>query len=302
MTLAQLKYFYEAARFEHVGKAAKSVNISPSSISAAIASLEAELECLLFDRIGKSILLTDAGKKLKHEAEKVFDQITGIRGVIHGATGQLSGNYRLGASHFIASHFLTPAWSELQNQHSSLIGEICSLHTTHVLRDIASGALDLGLCFSPHPHPELKQVEVYRGKLVIAVRSGHPILKLSGRSAFRELSKLPAAIHKGQPGIDLCESHPVFLQYGVIPQIRFSFDSDACAIERVVSSDSWTLVPDLVAQRFSKRIKVINHPSDWNASYFIALVFRSDREHNSIVHAMTDLMLRSFHKQRKGYF
>ena len=43
MNFDQLRYFVETARFEHIGKAAKSVAISPSAISHAIANLEDEL-------------------------------------------------------------------------------------------------------------------------------------------------------------------------------------------------------------------------------------------------------------------
>lgn len=286
MTLDQLRYFYEAARFQHVGKAAKFVHISPSAISAAIASLESELDCKLFDRMGKSIVLTDTGRRLKEEAEKLFDQVAAISGTIQGKAAQLRGNYRLGASHFLASHVFTRAWSKLQNHHPELTGEICSLPTAQVLRELVSGTLDLALCFSPFQHPELKQLEIYRGKLVVAVRVRHPLLKSQEKKAILGLSDFPAAIHKGQPGVELCEAHPIFARYKIRPKIRLSFDSDACAVERVASSDSWTMIPDLVAKAFSKQVKVISHPSDWDAAFFVALVFRNDREMNPIIKAV----------------
>ena len=84
MTLDQLRYFHEAARFQHVGKAARFVHISPSAVSAAIAALEAELDCKLFDRQGKTIALTDQGKLLKERAEKLLEQVSGIKEVVHG--------------------------------------------------------------------------------------------------------------------------------------------------------------------------------------------------------------------------
>lgn len=286
MTLDQLRYFYEAARFQHVGKAAKLVHISPSAISAAIAALESELDCKLFDRMGRSVVLTETGRRLKDEAEKLFDQVAGIKTMIRSEAGQLRGDYRLGASHFLASHALARVWSELQNDHPELNGEISSLPTAHLLRELITGALDLALCFSPFQHPELKQIEVYRGQLVVAVRTGHPLLKAKGKKAVMGLSDFPAVIHKGQPGVELCEAHPIFARYGITPQIRLSFDSDACAIERVVSSDSWTMVPDLVAKAYSKEVKTISHPADWDASYFATLVFRNDREKNPVIQAV----------------
>lgn len=298
MTLDQLRYFYEAARFQHVGKASKFVHISPSAISAAIASLESELECRLFDRVGKSIVLTDTGARLKDEAEKLFEQIAAVKGRIHGKSGQLRGSYRLGASHFLAPHCLTKAWSRLQNEHPALTGEIRSLPTAQVVRELVTGALDFGLCFSPFRHPELQQIEIYRGRLVVAVRAGHPLLKLKGRKSIIGLADFPAVIHKGQPGIELCEAHPIFARYGVSPRIRLTFDSDACAVERVISSDSWTLIPDLVAQAYSKRVKLVSHPSDWDAVYVVALVFRNDRENKPIIQAIRERLEALFLKNK----
>lgn len=297
MTLDQLKYFYEAARLQHVGKAAKFVHISPSAISAAIASLESELNCKLFDRTGKSIILTDSGKKLKDEAEKLFSQIQAIKGKLQGKFDQLHGNFRLGASHFLSDHFLTRAWCRIQNKHPDLTGEIRSLPTFQVIKEVITGAVEIGLCFSPIQHPELKQIEVHRGKLIVVVRPGHPLLKMQGQKAISELSKHPAIIHKDRPGVELCEAHPIFARYGIVPKINLSFDSDACAIEKVAMSNAWTMIPDLVARGYSKRVKVISHPFDWDASYFIALVFRTDREQNPAIHAMQQELADLFTKK-----
>lgn len=293
MTLDQIKYFYEAARFQHVGKAAKFIHISPSAISTAIASLEAELECRLFDRVGKSIVVTDAGRRLKEEAGKLFDHVAAMRGKISGEVGQLRGNYRIGASHFLASRCLTPIWSEIQNRHPKLSAELCSLSTIQVIREVVSGTLDLGVCFSPFRHPELKQDELYRGLLVVAVREKHPLLKPRGKKAILRLNDFPAVIHKDRPGVDICETHPIFARYGVTPQIRLLFDSDACAIESIVSSDSWTMIPDLVAQTYSTRVRTLHRPSDWDATFSVALVYRKDRETNPVVQAVR-LQLKKF--------
>ena len=94
---------------------------------------------------------------------------------------------------------------------------------------------------------------------MVALRAGHPLLRRTGSAAIQGLNDLPAVIHKGQPGVELCEAHPIFARYGISPRIRLSFDSDSCAIERVVTSDSWTLIPDLVARAHSRQIKVLRH-------------------------------------------
>ena len=62
MELYQLKYFLYAAKYENISKAAQALRVSQPSISRAVASLEKELQVELFERQGKRILLTRAGR------------------------------------------------------------------------------------------------------------------------------------------------------------------------------------------------------------------------------------------------
>ena len=62
MELRQLKYFTRSAEMLNFTEAAKSLFISQSTLSQQIKQLEDELEILLFDRIGKTVRLTEAGK------------------------------------------------------------------------------------------------------------------------------------------------------------------------------------------------------------------------------------------------
>src|SRR5262245_13446618 len=127
MTLDQLRYFLAAARFEHIGKAARAVAISPSAISTAIAALEEELGCALFRREAKSIVLNEHGEYLRKEIEAVFDHLSVIRKNLQGGTVAVQGSYRLAGSHFLAIRVLARAWISLQRDYPKLDAELCSM-------------------------------------------------------------------------------------------------------------------------------------------------------------------------------
>ncbi len=61
MELRQLKYFKEACELQNFSEAARVLYISQSTLSQQIKQLEDELDVLLFDRIGKRIVPTEAG-------------------------------------------------------------------------------------------------------------------------------------------------------------------------------------------------------------------------------------------------
>jgi DNA-binding transcriptional LysR family regulator len=294
MTLDQLRYFLAAARFEHVGKAAQSVAISASAISSAIAALEEELGCPLFRREGKSIALNDQGKYLRAEAEAVFDHLSTIRKNLTGAAAAVQGSYRLAASHFLATRFLARAWTRLQRDHPKLEGELCSMATAIAIQEVIRGTLDLALVFSPLRHPELREVTLFEGQLILVVRPGHPVLREPAKTRLRALSAYPATLHKAGSGAEICEVHPMFDRFGIAPQIRCLYENDDQAVESVLNTDSWAMVPDVVAPTARSTLTVLSLPTGWHAPYTIAAITRPHRAENQtlllLIEALRDLL------------
>ncbi|MGB8272303.1 MAG: LysR family transcriptional regulator, partial [Priestia megaterium] len=73
MELKQLKIFQIAARELNFTRTAEILHYAQSSVTAQIKSLEEELAVQLFDRLGKRVILTDAGKRFKLYTDKVLD-------------------------------------------------------------------------------------------------------------------------------------------------------------------------------------------------------------------------------------
>lgn len=299
MTLDQLQYFHAAAKYEHIGKAAQAIRISPSAVSGAVASLEDELGCSLFERRLQRIRLTQHGKRLKEHCERLFAQVQSIRDDLQEGAPRFHGNYRLGASPFLAKTLLAPAWFKLQKDFPDLTCEISSMHTGRVVSEIAQGLMDFGLCFSPQSHPELEQSVLHRGTLKIAVRKGHSILRLPRSEQFLALSRLPATLHKSSPGVDVCETHPIFSRFEIQPQVQVLFDSDDQAISKLLSSDSWALLPGLVIESTQGKLQSLATPKGWDAPYTVSLVHRRLHGDSPIVAAVKEVLLKSLVRRVK---
>ena len=76
MTLDQLRIFLTVVEHLHFTRAAEVLYISQPAVSAAIQNLEEQYEVKLFHRIGRHIEITEAGKLLQVEAQKIIDQVT----------------------------------------------------------------------------------------------------------------------------------------------------------------------------------------------------------------------------------
>ncbi len=103
-----LRYFHAVAREGSLTRAAQQLNVSPSALSVQIAALEAQLGQKLFDRRGRGLLLTEAGRIALAHAETVFrsgeELLNTLKGLAPGqrqvlrvgAVATLSRNFQLG--------------------------------------------------------------------------------------------------------------------------------------------------------------------------------------------------------------
>jgi DNA-binding transcriptional LysR family regulator len=89
MEINELRYFACAARHQNLQKAALELNISPGSVSKAIAKLEEHLGVLLFERVGRSVVLSDHGKILQIRAAKILQLVDGSKLEITGQPERL---------------------------------------------------------------------------------------------------------------------------------------------------------------------------------------------------------------------
>lgn len=282
MTLDHLRYFAAVATYQHVGRAAKSVFISPSVISSAIASLQAELQCELFRKNGRRIELTDHGKRLLEQSKSILANVEGLKTSLKGSPEELRGQYRLGASHFLTPRILLKGWLQLQKQHPKMVGEIYSMNTAHAIADVIAGRLDIAACFSPLPHPDLKESRVGSGIMVVVVKKNHPVLKKSQKEQLDYLKTEGAVIHKAAQGVESCESHPVFDRLGFQPRIDVFYDDDDVALQTVLQSEKWAFVPDIVASAHADKLQIIKLPKNAGyPPYYISVLWHRGRDFGS---------------------
>ncbi|MBQ7424735.1 MAG: LysR family transcriptional regulator [Lachnospiraceae bacterium] len=72
MTIVQLETFLRVSETKNFTLAAGSLGYAQSTVTTQIKQLEDELGCLLFERLGKTIVMTPAGERLREYAEKLL--------------------------------------------------------------------------------------------------------------------------------------------------------------------------------------------------------------------------------------
>ncbi|MCD8010167.1 MAG: LysR family transcriptional regulator [Lachnospiraceae bacterium] len=95
MKLQQINHFLILARYEHMAVAADELGITQSALSRSISTLEAELGCKLFDRIGNRILLNHNGESFFSYAGNALESLNQGQAALRRNTYEVSGKIRI---------------------------------------------------------------------------------------------------------------------------------------------------------------------------------------------------------------
>ena len=114
INLSRLTTFHEAAEALNFSKAAQRLNITQPAVSAQIRVLEDELGVKLFTRIGKKILLTEAGELLRSYTRRIFRLNDEAEAVINELRLVRRGTLKVGTTHTYAGHIMPPLLSRFQ--------------------------------------------------------------------------------------------------------------------------------------------------------------------------------------------
>ncbi len=273
VTLDQLRYFHEAARYEHLGRAAKGLHISRSAVSHAIAALEAELGSALFERRGKNVQVTDEGRRLNERVSRILDDVDALRSDLTGDAPFDRGHYRFAATHVACGALLVPAWHGLAARYPRATSDLHAYRSGEVVARVLDGDLDAGVCFSPVPHPDLAIDVLTTGRLALLVSTEHPLVGAEANVVMARLASYPCVMPKALPGVDVCELHPVLTAHGLACAPVARYDSIEVGAALLGDGASWTLAPEIVT-RWCPEVVVLALPSTWSAEYTLAAVSR----------------------------
>src|SRR5258708_31186152 len=127
MELNQLRYFCAVAETGSFSRAAEQSHVSQPSLSQQIMKLEDELGARLFDRLGRSVRLTDVGKTFLPRARSVLRELEAARGDVVERKDSVGGSICVGVIPTIAPYFLPAQLTFLSRRaalgRGTLVGE-----------------------------------------------------------------------------------------------------------------------------------------------------------------------------------
>jgi DNA-binding transcriptional LysR family regulator len=187
MELRQLKTFRAVARTLSFTRAAAELGYVQSSVTAQVQGLERELGVPLFDRLGKSVVLTEAGRRLVGYAERMVE-LAGEAEAAVSEGGEPSGVVNVSAPETLCTYRLPEVLQELSRRfpevrvvfHTSPTGALDG----EVRRALGEGDADVALVLEePLKSAELVVEPLIEEGLVVVASPEHPLAQRQGVGA-----------------------------------------------------------------------------------------------------------------------
>lgn len=190
MTLNQLLYFQKVATLENYHQAAEALYVSQPSLSRSMASLEAELGITLFQKEGRGVILTKAGRLFLEHANKIIADCD----VAVDKMQELSSNggkIDIGYVFPLAGHYIPHKVRRfLENkENEKVVFNFWQNHTPAIAAKVKSGELDIGFggCLEKD---DLEYYPLINQEMVIITPIGHELADKEEIS-LEELSTYP---------------------------------------------------------------------------------------------------------------
>jgi len=190
MELHQLRYFCAVAETGSFSRAAEHSHVSQPSLSQQILKLEAELGARLFDRLGRSVRLTDAGKTFLPRARAVLHELEAARGDVSDSKDSVSGHVTVGVIPTVAPYFLPPIITGFSKRYPEAAVSIVEEITPVLLDRLRSGILDLAILALPVRGHEFESSPLLTEPLFAALPKQHKLARRNSVS-LRDLRKEP---------------------------------------------------------------------------------------------------------------
>jgi DNA-binding transcriptional LysR family regulator len=190
--LRRLRFLREFEERGTLGAVAAALGYSPSTVSQQLALLEREAGTRLFEKAGRGVRLTDAGRLLVQHARVLLSAAEAAEADLAALSGDIRGTVRAGGLQSAARRLLVPAVARLMADHPQVRVEIFELELEQALPGLRLGAVDLviGDEYDGHPRPRpagLRFAVLHEEPLKVVLPAAHPLAETGGPVAIAML-------------------------------------------------------------------------------------------------------------------
>jgi|TARA_B110000240_G_C13404804_1_gene412594 DNA-binding transcriptional LysR family regulator len=194
MDIESLKAFIAICESGSFSLAAEQLHITQPAVSKRIALLEERLQSRLFDRIGRRIQLTQAGKELLPRAQGILGQLEDTKRAIHNLSGSVNGRLVLATNHHIGIWRLPMILKQYTQQFKDVSMDLHFMDSAVAYEAVILGDVEIGIItLAPNPEHHVCSLPIWQDQLQFVCAKDHPLASKTS-VLLQDLSQHPAIL------------------------------------------------------------------------------------------------------------
>jgi len=280
-----LPAFRAVAETQHLPSASERVHVSASALSRAVKQLEEQVDAQLFEREGRHLVLSPAGRRLLSAVRDAMRRVDdGLDALLDSG---MAGSFRISSPGPYASIFVLPALERLADAHPELVPRVSSVPNAEHTQRLLDGRLDLVVTDAPHVHRDLLVHLIGHLRWGVYAGDRHPLALAVEADGDREVVMSEALQHAWvSPPPGVVDHWPPHLERKVglvVTQLHLAIQ--ACATGRWLAA-----IPDAVAEAHRGEGRLVRLPLHLVAPQPLYVVHRRGLVEQSREDVVRDLL------------
>ena len=255
MMLRQLQYFLDLAETEHLTKSANNLFVTQSTISHGITQLEKELGIALFKRIGRGLVISQAGIKFKAYASRALQEIASGKMELSQLSDLQTGSLTIGVIPTFLDSLIPPAVAKFNQIYPGIMLSIRDLRADLIEEQLIAGELDIGIAFHPTQRQEIQTEHLFDERLVLLISKKHALGKIKSIDMANLNNVALCLLPKSFSTIRLIDDS--FMKMKIKTKVVVEIESVSSLIESCLQGNLATIIPERAAPT-NKEFHIIN--------------------------------------------
>src|SRR6202163_4233755 len=271
MELHQLRYFCAVAETGSFSRAAEQSHVAQPSLSQQILKLEDELGARLFDRLGRSVRLTDVGQAFLPRARAVLRELEAAKGDVVERKDSVAGSLTVGVIPTIAPYYLPPRLSSFTRQFPQARVTVVEEITPVLLDRLRASTVDVAILALPIRGHEFDTFALLTERLFAALPKKHALSRRRTLS-LKDLRKEPFLLLRDghcfrDTAVAACD------RARLNPKIVFESGQFSSVLSMVSTGMGVSIVPEIAIEK-SPRCRYVRIADDEATRTIGAVVLR----------------------------
>ncbi|MFC7520639.1 LysR family transcriptional regulator [Xanthomonas populi] len=243
MDLANLSAFVAIAQSGSFSAAGEALHLTQPAVSKRIALLEGQLSARLFDRLGRQVVLTEAGQALLPRAQRILTELEDTRRVLEHLGAAVCGRLSLATSHHVGLHRLPALLRRFAAEHPQAALDIQFMDSELAYAAVLRGEVELAVTtLAPDTRAPLRAQPIWHDRLQFVVAPDHPLAAVRAVT-LNDVVTHPAVLP--DPGTF---THRIvaglFAERGLVTRVRMSTNYLETIKMLVSVGLAWSVLPE----------------------------------------------------------